>query len=67
MCDMCVYFVLNIQRRLWLIYPIRIGTALNYNTCYSHTKSPPNVFNFEIRRSFTRYSQDALLGCPFPK
>ena len=23
MCDMCVYFVLNIQR-LWLIYPIRL-------------------------------------------
>ena len=53
MCDMCVYFVLNIQR-LWLIYPIRIGyrnniyTALNYNNCYSHTKSPTHVFNFEI-------------------
>ena len=51
MCDMCVYFVLNIQR-LWLIYPISIVyrnsiyTALNYNTCYSHTKSPTPRFYF---------------------
>ena len=51
MCDMCVYFVLNIQR-LWLIYPISIVyrnsiyTALNYNTCYSHTKSPTPWFYF---------------------
>ena len=51
MRDMCVYFVLNIQR-LWLIYPIRIVyrnniyTALHYNTCYSHTKSPTPWFYF---------------------
>ena len=76
MCDMCVYFVLNIQR-LWLIYPIRLVICnLSMSIAIIYTQHQiitpaipilnhqPNVFNFEIRRSFTRYSQNALLGCP---